>query len=88
MIKAALAVIAAFGISVVASEAASIVNRDATAHVVTVTEGGNRTELAIEANQTVDFCVSGCFLTLPNGDRQVLNGGETVEIEGGVARIR
>jgi hypothetical protein len=34
------------------------------------------------------ICASGCFLTLPNGDRIGLAGGETVEIKDGVATIK
>ena len=53
-----------------------------------VTEGGTRTELALAAGETVEFCSSGCFVTMPNGDLEALTGSETIEISNGVARIK
>ena len=53
-----------------------------------VTEGGSKTDLALAAGETVEFCANGCFVTLPNGDLEALTGSETVEISGGVARIK
>lgn len=70
------------------AEAASAVNLDSEPHTLIVTEGGSKSELAIGPNETVDFCAGGCFVTLPNGDIQALTGSETVEISGGVARIK
>lgn len=67
---------------------ATLVNRDGEAQVVTVTEGTNRVEVSVDPEQSVDFCPSGCFVTLPNGDRQALEGGETIEIRGGAAVIQ
>ncbi|MBB6464731.1 hypothetical protein [Aminobacter carboxidus] len=71
-----------------AAHAASAVNLDAEPRTLIVTEGGSKTELSLAAGETVEFCSSGCFVTLPNGDREALTGGETVEISGGVARIK
>jgi hypothetical protein len=70
------------------AHAASAVNLDAEPRTLIVTEGGSKTELSLAAGETVEFCSSGCFVTLPNGDRESLTGGETVEISGGVARIK
>ena len=70
------------------AQAASAVNLDNEPHTLVVTEGGSKSELAIGAGETVDFCPSGCFVTLPNGDLEALTGGETIEISGGVARIK
>jgi hypothetical protein len=70
------------------AQAASAVNLDQEPHTLIVTEGGNKSELAIGAGETVDFCSGGCFVTLPNGDIEALSGSETVEISGGVARIK
>lgn len=70
------------------AHAASAVNLDAEPRTLIVTEGGSKTELSVAAGETVEFCSSGCFVTLPNGDREALTGGETVEISGGVARIK
>lgn len=70
------------------AQAASAVNLDSEPRTLIVTEGGNKSELAIGAGETVDFCSSGCFVTLPNGDLEALTGGETIEISGGAARIK
>jgi hypothetical protein len=70
------------------AEAASAVNLDSEPRTLVVTEGGSKAELSIGAGETVDFCASGCFVTMPNGDIEALTGGETVEISGGVARIK
>lgn len=83
-IAAATSLLALAGVS----SAASIVNRDAETYSVIVTEGSSQAEVTVAAGQTVDVCPSGCFVTLPNGDRQALSGTEIVEISGGKARIR
>ena len=70
------------------ASAASAVNLDSEPRTLIVTEGGSRTELALAAGETVEFCPSGCFVTMPNGDLEALTGVETIEISGGVARIR
>lgn len=68
--------------------AASVVNRDSETRTLIVTEGGSKSELALAAGETVDFCPSGCFVTMPNGDLEALSGGETVEIVDGVGRVK
>lgn len=68
--------------------AASAVNNDAEVRVLVVTEGSRQQELAIAPGQTVQFCPSGCFVTMPNGDRTVLGGGEAIEITGGRALVK
>jgi hypothetical protein len=68
--------------------AASAVNKDAETRTLIVTEGGRKTELALAGGETAEFCPKGCFVTLPNGDLEALTGSETVEISGGVARIK
>lgn len=67
---------------------ASAVNLDSEPRTLIVTEGGNKSELALPAGQTVEFCPNGCFVTMPNGDREALTGSETIEISGGVGRIK
>lgn len=67
---------------------ASAVNLDSEPRTLIVTEGGNKTELAVAGGETVEFCQGGCFVTMPNGDRQALTGSETIEISGGVARVK
>jgi hypothetical protein len=68
--------------------AASAVNMDAEPRTLIVTEGGSKSELALAAGETVEFCPAGCFVTMPNGDREALTGSETIEISGGVAKIK
>ena len=68
--------------------AASAVNKDAETRTLIVTEGGGKTELALAAGETVEFCPKGCFVTWPNGDLEPLTGSETIEISGGIARIK
>ena len=68
--------------------AASVTNKDADTQVLVIVEGGNRAEVALEPGSTETICPSGCFVTLPNGDRIALNGGEEVEIEGGAASVK
>ena len=83
----ALALILAAGAAWPAA-AASVVNRDSEPRTLVVTEGGTRSELALAGGETIEFCPSGCFVTMPNGDLEALTGAETIEITGGVARIR
>lgn len=81
---AAVALLAVSG----SAHAASAVNKDAETRTLVVTEGGRKTDLALAGGETVEFCQNGCFVTLPNGDLEALTGSETVEISGGVARIK
>lgn len=67
---------------------ASAVNLDSEPRTLIVTEGGSKSELALAAGESVEFCSNGCFVTMPNGDREALTGNETVEISGGVAKIK
>jgi hypothetical protein len=83
-IAAALVLILSTG----AAFAASAVNLDSETQTIVVTEGGSRQQIDIAPGETVDFCSNGCFVTLPNGDREALTGGETVEISGGTAKIK
>jgi hypothetical protein len=62
---------------------ATLTNLDAEPFLLTVTEGGGRTELTVRTGQTLEFCFEGCFVALPNGDRAALTGTEIVEISGG-----
>ena len=68
--------------------AANISNKDAEAHVIVVTENGAKSEMALAAGESTSFCPSGCFVTMPNGDRVPLQGSENVEIQAGKAVIR
>ena len=71
-----------------AASGASAVNKDAETRTLIVTEGGGKSELTLAAGETVEFCPKGCFVTLPNGDLEALTGSETIEISGGVARVK
>ncbi|WP_295806723.1 hypothetical protein [uncultured Nitratireductor sp.] len=71
-----------------AAFAASVVNRDSEPQTLVVTEGGSQSELVVGAGETIEFCSAGCFVTMPNGDREVLTGSETVEISEGRGRVR
>ncbi|MFN3549418.1 MAG: hypothetical protein ACK4U0_18180 [Mesorhizobium sp.] len=68
--------------------AASALNNDTEVRVLVVTEGSKQEELAIAPGQTVQFCFSSCFVTMPDGDRFALSGNEVIEITGGRARIK
>ncbi len=70
-----------------AGVAATVTNGDGDAVLLKVTEGGQQSELAVGPGQTVEFCASGCFVTMPNGDREALSGAEKVTISGGKATI-
>lgn len=71
-----------------AALAASVVNNDKEQRMLVVTEGARQTQLAVGAGKTVEFCAGGCFITMPNGDRAVLKGNETIEISGGVGHLK
>lgn len=87
MTKILVATLALFAAGA-SAQAASAVNLDSEPRTLIVTDGGSKSELAIGAGETVDFCPNGCFVTMPNGDIEALTGSETVEISGGVARIK
>lgn len=79
---------AMLGLTAAAAQAATIINKDDNSYALVVSEGGQRSEIALGAGQTITICHGGCFLTLPNGDREALSGNETVEISGGRAKIK
>lgn len=68
--------------------AASIINADGEPRTVVVADGAERTEIEIGAGETAEVCPDGCFVTMPNGDREAVKGDETIEISNGVGRIR
>jgi hypothetical protein len=71
-----------------AAMAASITNKDGQPHLIKITENGQRSEIGIDAGEKLTICQGGCFLTMPNGDKEALSGGETIEIVGGKAVIK
>ena len=68
--------------------AASVANKDSDVQVLVVTEDGVKREVAVDAGAQVEICPSGCFITMPSGDRETLSGSETVDIVGGSAVIK
>lgn len=70
------------------AKAATIINKDQQSYTLKITEGGDQSEIGISSGQSVSACNSGCFITMPNGDRETLSGNETVEITGGKAVIK
>jgi hypothetical protein len=87
MTRITLALLAAVAFATGAS-AASVVNTDSEARTLVVTESGAKAEVSVGAGETVSICPTGCFVTLPNGDRATLTGSETLEISSGAATIR
>lgn len=67
------------------AQAASITNADQQVQELTVTEGGSQETLQLSPGDTVEFCPTGCFVTMPSGDREALTGTETIDIVGGKA---
>ncbi|MDZ7823164.1 MAG: hypothetical protein U5K75_03385 [Ahrensia sp.] len=76
------------GFGLTSAHAASVSNTDNEARTLIVTENGVKNEVVIAVGETVTLCAGGCFITLPNGDRAALSGGEKVEIVGGAAVIK
>lgn len=86
--RTTIAILLLLALPTVPAQAASITNSDASAYTLVVTEGSQQTEVGIAPGQSIDICSSGCFVTMPNGDREALTGTETVEISGGKATIK
>jgi hypothetical protein len=76
------AAIAAFMLVSASAQAATLVNKGADPVTIVVTEDGQKNEVTAGPAETVEFCLAGCFVTFPSGDRQALTGSETVEITG------
>lgn len=66
-----------------AGHAATVTNRDSDTAVLVVVEGQSRMDFALASGATETICPSGCFVTLPSGDRIGLQGDEMVEIVNG-----
>jgi len=69
------------------ASAAIVTNLDDVTHTLVVTEGGEQVEVTIDAGQTIEICPQGCFIVMPNGDREVLTGTETLQIEASRGKI-
>lgn len=68
--------------------AAHIINNESVEQTIVVTEGASKRELVITAGEQAEFCPSGCFVTLPNGDREALTGSETITLKEGRATLK
>ncbi|MDI7863619.1 hypothetical protein MRS76_16810 [Rhizobiaceae bacterium n13] len=68
--------------------AASVTNTDSQTVVLVVVEDGKRVEIELQPGDQQTICASGCFVTLPDGDRIGLEGGENVEIVNGSAVVK
>jgi hypothetical protein len=77
-----------FALSCVVAGAATIINTDADAAMLSVTEGGNRLDVMIAPGDSQTICPAGCFVTFPSGDHIALDGAETVEIVKGSAVLK
>ena len=88
MIKIMILASVALALGTGLSHAATVINKDGAAIMIVVTEGGQKTEVGIEPGKSVNVCGGGCFVTMPNGDRETLTGSETVEINAGKASIK
>lgn len=86
--KSLIASLAAFAFLAASAQAASITNLDGEAYSLQITENGEQSEVAIGAGETISTCDAGCFVVMPNGDRETLSGSETVEIAGGKATVK
>jgi hypothetical protein len=70
------------------ASAASVHNAGPSSVVLVVVEDGNKMEVPLDAGSSETICPAGCFLTLPNGDRIGLAGGETIDIVDGIATVK
>jgi len=75
---------------VAASQAigATLTNLDADPFLFVVTENGKQTHVGVRKGETLEFCLHGCFVKLPNGTRAALKGDEIIEISGGRIKVK
>ena len=69
-------------------QAATIKNTDQKTESLVVAEGSSRRDVSLKADQTVDICPKGCFVTFPNGDRFAIKATDTIEINGSRASFK
>jgi phosphopantothenate synthetase len=67
---------------------ATLTNLDADPFMFIVTEDGERTEAGVREGETLEFCLHGCFVVLPNGNRAALTGDEIIEVSGGRVKFK
>lgn len=86
MDRISLALLASFA-ALHGASAATLTNSGQTAVVVQVADSNGRYDVSLDPGASEDVCPSGCFLTLPNGDRIGLGGQENVDIHDGSASV-
>ncbi|MCU0830721.1 MAG: hypothetical protein MUC58_04245 [Rhizobiaceae bacterium] len=84
----AILVLGSFAALTASAHAATLVNLGDAPVTIVVTEDGQRNEVTAAPAETVQFCMAGCFVTLPSGERQALTGTETLEITGANVLIK
>lgn len=67
--------------------ATTVINHDAVPYTLLVTEAGQQFEVVVSAGDSIEICPAGCFVVMPNGDREALTGTERLEIQSGRATI-
>lgn len=67
--------------------AATLTNSGSSTVTVQVADSGGRFDVSLEPGASEDVCPSGCFVTLPNGDRIGLGGQEKLDIKDGSASV-
>ena len=87
VLKSGLVTIGAVLCAATSAWSASVTNSGSASIVLVVVEDGNRLEVPLEAGTSESICPTGCVITLTNGDRLGLQGGESVDIKDGVAII-
>ena len=88
MKKCLLAIIAFASFASHEGLAATIKNTDQKTQSLVVAEGSSRRDVSLKADQTVDICPKGCFVTFPNGDRFAIKATDTIEINGSRASFK
>lgn len=86
MVRIPLALLALFT-SLHAAGAATLTNSGDSVVVVQVADTSGRYDVSLDPGASEDVCPSGCFVTLPNGDRIGLGGQEKVDIHDGSASV-
>lgn|SRR5690606_13676451 len=70
------------------ARAATVTNLDDVDYTLAVTEGTTQSQVTVAAGESIEICSQGCFLTMPNGDREVLTGPEQLQIQDGRIKVQ
>jgi hypothetical protein len=87
MVRIPLALLVALA-GIGSAQAATLMNSGSDAVVVQVADADGRFDVSLDPGASEEVCPSGCFVTLPNGDRIGLGGSETVDIRDGSATVQ